>query len=100
MADGEEETQETVSVNEIRARAREMTTNEVRSAARLLVVCLPQPSCFDQTPIAVNDVSWLDQDSEDERDGPIRIKEVLPAKKQPLPRSALGQVDFDVNFEV
>jgi hypothetical protein len=63
-------------------------------------VCWPQPGYFDQTPIAVNDVSWLDQDSEDERDGPIRIKEVVPAKRQPVPRAALGQVDFDVNFEV
>jgi mediator of replication checkpoint protein 1 len=35
MVDGEEETQETVSVNEIRARAREITkTNEVRSVVR------------------------------------------------------------------
>jgi mediator of replication checkpoint protein 1 len=97
----EEEAQETISRAEVTKRAREVA----RAGEVGLAVASGQTLSHycKQTfaPLAPNDVSWVDGESEDEDHQGLVIREAAPAKKATvLPRTALTQVDFDFNLEV
>lgn len=95
--DEDHEQPETVTVDEIRQRAREMVQNNIVGANCILLEHPSEPTSQEVEKLDPEDTSWIDQSMMNEVDNGVRVRVVGSQRSKPTARhSNVGQMDFDV----